>query len=609
MAKLNPDSFRNQTDALFPTNGVGEIDAGDLRTQLDNVADSVSFIATVARAPLATDDSYNIGDFWLDTNGNELYYCTGNASGAATWIEVGGETETPSGASGNFVEWGASTIIDSGKSVPTGDVVGTSDSQTLTNKTIDADNNSISNLAHGSEVDNPTSGVHGVTGNIVGTTDTQTLTNKTIDANNNTILNLTSGVNVQEEGSGVVTEASTLNFVGAEITVTDVGGVATITHVPGSVTVSGDDITSGTVGIAYLPEATEAEYLDNTPDRLISTDQLWTSVEEKTLSDVSGLIPFDLSSGINFTITLDGDRILETPSNAKPGQSGHIRVVQDGTGSRTITYGYGYEFAAGNPPVLSTTANAEDLLFYKALTSDRIFINAITGIEPGAEEPPQPTFSNVVLLVPMDGDIVDYSNNSISMSSQLFSYTNDDPFLLSDAQSGNFTAGSDSRVYTPGGALPAQYLGNGDLCIEAWVWRDSSAPTSGVAQIVGDYDSNFFNNNTWRLLIDQGNGRRIRLQTNGGPNITFDSAVTDETWHHVALVRESGTIRLYFDGEVDAQTTSSGFNFGGDSEQIWIGRGISPAPYDGYISDVRLTSGEPVYTAAFDPPRTPHPRS
>lgn len=103
---------------------------------------------------------------------------------------------------------------EAGSEVEVADI---STAQTLTNKTIDAENNTISNLAHGSEVDNPTSGVHGVTGNVVGTSDTQTLTNKTLTSPN---------VNEAVALTSTATELNQLD--GVSVGGTSAGDIATI---------------------------------------------------------------------------------------------------------------------------------------------------------------------------------------------------------------------------------------------------------------------------------------------------------------------------------------------------------------------------------------------
>lgn len=109
--------------------------------------------------------------------------------------------------------------LSSGVHGVVGDVVGDTDSQTLTNKTlgsgtvlsanVDADQNKIVDLADptsaqdaatknyvdteiGDHADD-TSGVHGVTGNVVGTTDTQTLTNKTLGSGSALSADLSAG--------------------------------------------------------------------------------------------------------------------------------------------------------------------------------------------------------------------------------------------------------------------------------------------------------------------------------------------------------------------------------------------------------------------------------
>ena len=90
-----------------------------------------------------------------------------------------------------------------------------------------------------------------------------------------------------------------------------------------------------------------------------------------TLTDGATVTP-DFSLGNNFTLTLGGNRTLANPTNLTAGQSGVILILQDGTGSRTLSFGNYWKFPGGTAPTLTTTASAVDLIAYFVESSSRI---------------------------------------------------------------------------------------------------------------------------------------------------------------------------------------------------------------------------------------------
>jgi hypothetical protein len=97
-----------------------------------------------------------------------------------------------------------------------------------------------------------------------------------------------------------------------------------------------------------------------------ATEQGWTRqqyFELATVTDGSN-ITWNCETQQVAQITLGGNRNLLNPQNQQAGAVYTLIVKQDATGSRTLAFGTDYKFPNGVDPVLSTQANAIDILSF-----------------------------------------------------------------------------------------------------------------------------------------------------------------------------------------------------------------------------------------------------
>ena len=85
---------------------------------------------------------------------------------------------------------------------------------------------------------------------------------------------------------------------------------------------------------------------------------------EITLSDASTISWNALTQPVA-KVTLAGNRTMAAASGGIAGQFVSVLVIQDGTGSRTLTWNAAYEFAADTAPTLTTTASKGDLFVFR----------------------------------------------------------------------------------------------------------------------------------------------------------------------------------------------------------------------------------------------------
>ena len=149
-------------------------------------------------------------------------------------------------------------------------------------------------------------------------------------------------------------------------------------------------------------------------------------------------------------------------------------------------------------------------------------------------------------------------------------------------------------------------IGTGDFTIECWAYR-ISGNDNGIFQLsatVGGFQSY----TTPNLSISTGTSGRVGIYANNTYYISTTFTNTVNTWNHYAIVRSSGVTKLYFNGNLVTDIGTSGAitdttNYTGT--YLVIGGYYSTVyVWNGYIDEMRITTGVARYTSNFTPSTT-----
>lgn len=87
------------------------------------------------------------------------------------------------------------------------------------------------------------------------------------------------------------------------------------------------------------------------------------------LTDAATITTADYNTSSFYTVTLGGNRTMNFPTNMMNGAGFRFVLTQDGTGSRTVTWATGYQWAGGTAPTLTTTAAHYDVISCFSITA------------------------------------------------------------------------------------------------------------------------------------------------------------------------------------------------------------------------------------------------
>jgi len=213
-------------------------------------------------------------------------------------------------------------------------------------------------------------------------------------------------------------------------------------------------------------------------------------------------------------------------------------------------------------------------------------------------------FAKVTALFNFDGSDGDTTTSGLDSSNKNLTVSYSSGDQLSNTQK---KFGATSLYVADNVALSSSdgfNMGTGDFTIEAWYYFTSFSNSFGHYDQWAGSSTGVGNVQMWNSTSAQG---KIKWYYNGNSNFTSSTTMSTGQWYHVAYVRESGTLKMYFNGTVDSNTQSYSSQFG-KTGTVYLGdqhAGGGGAPQY-YIDDLRVTKGLARYTSNFTAPTTAH---
>ena len=201
------------------------------------------------------------------------------------------------------------------------------------------------------------------------------------------------------------------------------------------------------------------------------------------------------------------------------------------------------------------------------------------------------------LLLHMDGENNGTSFPDSSRFARTMTRSGDTKTVTAQSQFGGASAYFDGTGDYLSNSDAGIALGSGDFTVDFWLRLPSSVvETIFDTQVIGGASSR-----TNSIRLSASSSRELIITHNGAIRIT-SSALSLNTWYHVAIVRSGSTTTLYVGGTSRGTTTAITANLSTASVVIGMNASSSSEFFAGYIDEFRLSPGIARWTTAFTPP-------